>query len=336
MVAEYESKLQQDGRQNLVEILPVKTPFLLYIDPSSACNFRCKFCPTGHQDLLRSAGVKSSILDFDLYKRIIDSLGEFSQKIKVIRFNKIGEPLLNPHISEMLAYAKASGHVEAIHLTTNAAKLTNKLSTRLVDAGTDVINISVEGVNEAQYKKVCGVNIDFQQFVKNIQWLYAHKENTKINIKIPGNYLTEKDKETFLNIFSEHCDTIFIENLSSIWPGFDIVERGGFPIQDEHQYGENGGEKQICTYLFYAMAINADGTVSACCPDWEQKLILGDTKIQPIKEIWNSEALRVLQLAHLRLERQKVAVCNQCGHIRYCQVDCIDSASQDIIQRFKA
>ncbi|WP_419780999.1 radical SAM/SPASM domain-containing protein [Maridesulfovibrio sp.] len=334
MVAEYKSKLQRDDRVDLAEILPLDTPFLLYIDPSSACNFRCRFCPTGHQDLMRGAGLKGSILDFNVYKKIIDSLGDFPKKIKVIRFNKIGEPLLNPHTAQMVAYAKDSGFVEAVHLTTNAARLTEELSRELVEAGTDVINISIEGVTGSQYKEICGVDIDFQKLVDNIKWLYEHKKLTKINIKIPGNYLSDEEKELFFEIFSGSCDSIFVENLSSIWPGFDIADRAGFPVPDVHQYGEDNREKQVCTYLFYAMAVNADGTVSACCPDWEQKLILGDAKVQGIKEIWDSEKLREMQLAHLRFERNSVDVCNQCGHIRSCQVDCIDDAAKDILQRF--
>ena len=47
MKAEIKSKLNLDQRVALQEVIPLETPFLLYVDPSSACNFRCQFCPTG-------------------------------------------------------------------------------------------------------------------------------------------------------------------------------------------------------------------------------------------------------------------------------------------------
>lgn len=333
MSAKYKSKLQRQGRIDLGQAIPLETPMLLYVDPSSACNFRCCFCPSGHHQLMKDAGVKGTILDFDVYKKMIDGLGEFSDKVKVIRYNKIGEPLLNPRIADMIRYAMDSGHVESTHITTNASRLTPELSAELLASGINVINISIEGVSNEQYNEYCNVEVDFEKIVREVAWLYDHRNDTKITVKIPGNYLSEEDKERFMELFSDICDAIFVENLSSIWPNFDIAQSGRFPVSEAHQYGEADVRKEVCTYLFYAMAINADGTVSACCPDWEQKLILGDANTQSLKEIWNGPVIRDMQMKHLNFKRDSIETCGKCGHIRYCQVDSIDDAVGEILKR---
>ena len=44
MKAQIKPRINQEGRTRLEEVIPLETPFVLFVDPSSACNFRCKFC----------------------------------------------------------------------------------------------------------------------------------------------------------------------------------------------------------------------------------------------------------------------------------------------------
>ena len=63
------------NRTELQTVIPLSTPFILYLDPSSACNLSCKFCPCGgaHKDLWTEEKRGSiGVMDFDLYKKIIE------------------------------------------------------------------------------------------------------------------------------------------------------------------------------------------------------------------------------------------------------------------------
>ena len=73
-------------------------------------------------------------MDFELYRKIIDSLGQFKDPIKVIRLYKEGEPLLNPRFAEMVRYAKESGYCLKVDTTINASLLTPKRSLEIIDA----------------------------------------------------------------------------------------------------------------------------------------------------------------------------------------------------------
>lgn len=336
MKAKIKSKLNLENRVNLQDVIPLKTPFLLYIDPSSLCNFKCQFCPMGYKENLNNLSYKRQIMDFELYKKLIDNLDEFEEPIKVLRMNKVGEPLMNKKIIDMIKYAKESSMVKYIDFATNAGLLTDEMSKELALSGLDRLNISIEGVKDEHYLKFCKSNIDFAELVQRIKFLYANKGDMEIVIKIPSNYITEDEKNKFLDTFGNYCDRIFVENLTSIWPNFDINKISNtLQVEEKSQYGEVSKDRDVCSYIFYSMVINADGTISACCPDWEQKLIIGDLKTQTLKEVWNDTPLRELQLEHLKGNRKNNPICGNCGHIKYCQVDDIDEFKDTILKKME-
>lgn len=335
MKARLKSKLNRDNRALLQDVIPLHTPFLLYVDPSSACNFRCQFCPTGHKDLIKGSTHRRTTMDFEMFKKTISDLGQFDHAIKVLRMNKTGEPLLNVNLPGMISYAKKSGFVEYIDLATNGALFSHELMSRLISSGLDRLNISIEGVNREQYIEHARADIDFEKFVENIEWLYANKQDCEITIKVPGNYLSNEEKEKFFNMFGDYCDRIFIEDLAPIWPLFDLEQRTGIKLKENTgQYQQPLERKDICTYIFYAMAVNSDGTVSACCPDWDQKLIVGDVKKESLRQIWISEKMNTLRRQHLEGRRCDNNVCSNCGHLRYAQVENIDPYREKILENF--
>lgn len=338
MKAQLKSKLNQEDRSALQDVIPLETPFLLYVDPSSACNFKCEFCPTGHIDLVKGANYKRRILPLELFEKFVRELGEFSTPIRVLRMNKIGEPLLNKHLPQMIRLAKESGRVEKIDLATNASLFTPSLLEEIIDAGLDRLNISLEGMDSEQYRQHAKVDVNFADIVASIRWLYEHRRNCEITIKAPEDYLSEAQKQAFFDTFGNYCDRIFLERLSPIWPEFDMETRvvSFVPPTGNGQYGQKIAAKQVCTYIFYAMAINADGTVSACCPDWGQKLVVGDLRTMTLKEIWNSPAMHALRLQHLQGHRQDNEVCRNCGHITYSQIDNVDPYRESILANYKA
>lgn len=338
MKAQLRSKLTPENRSALQDVIPLETPFLIYVDPSSACNFKCEFCPTGHLDLVREANYRRRVLSMELFEKFVRDLAGFNNPIRVLRMNKIGEPLLNKHLPQMIRVAKQSGRVQSIDLATNASLFTKPLLEEIFDAGLDRLNISLEGMNAAQYLKHAKVEVDFQRIVESIRWLYEHRGNCEITIKAPEDYLSKEQRDAFFDTFGNYCDRIFLERLSPIWPEFDMKARvmNYTPPSEIGQYGQKISTKQVCTYIFYAMALNADGTVSACCPDWSQKLVIGDLHNTSLKDIWNSNSMHILRLQHLRGLRSNNEVCRNCGHIAHSQIDNIDPWRETLLDHYRA
>ncbi len=334
MKADIKPRINLDNRTPLQEVIPLATPFVLFVDPASACNFQCTFCPTGDRDLIKSTGRWQGRLDFELYKKVIDDLGEFDRPLKVLRLYKEGEPLLHTRFADMVRYAKESGHVQYIDTTTNGHLLTPDKVGPILDAGINRINISVDGMSDEQYWEFTRTRVNFDQFVENIQWLYAHKGHCEICVKIPGDILSEGDKQRFFDTFGDISDRVFIENFAPCWPHFDVEERTGIHIT-QGIYGNVIQEVAVCPYIFYSMAVNTDGTVSLCFLDWARTLKVGDVRVQSLKAIWNGESMHRHQVAHLHGLRKDDPTCAACGQLSHCLPDNIDAYTERLLKRIE-
>ena len=119
----------------------------LRISVTPRCNFRCTYCDPlgiGYKDPLGTVSVQD-------VAHVVDAavgLGMTS-----VRFTG-GEPLLRKELPEMIAHAKAAG-VEDIAITTNATLLKRRLP-ELLDAGLGRVNISLDAVDEAVFKRATG------------------------------------------------------------------------------------------------------------------------------------------------------------------------------------
>ena len=336
MVVSMKAKIQRRiETKNLTELgkaVPLETPYVLLVDPSNLCNFRCKFCPTGNRDLIRNTGRFQGNLDFNLFKKIIDDLKEFSNPIKVLRLYKEGEPLINPHFSDMIKYAKDSKRVLRIDTTTNGVLLNPKLNRKIIDAGLDQINISVNGVSSEQIYKFTNTKVNFEQYCDNIRDLYENKGNCEIYIKSIRENLSSEEQSTFFEIFGNLSDRIFLENLSPAWPEFKF---DGIEMKfNSGHYGQPIIQRQVCPYIFYIMVINSDGKTSLCVGDWKHQLGYGDTSKQSVKDIWLSEIINSHRIAHLENRRSDNSFCGVCQVISHGTIENIDAYAKEIRQRF--
>ena len=331
MKAEIKPRIELENRTKLEEVIPIDTPFLVFLDPSDICNFQCKFCPTGNRTLIKKINRNSRLMDFDLYKKIIDDLCEFEKPIKVLRLYKDGEPLLNPKFADMVRYAKERGCALQVDTTTNGSLLNPKKNLELIEAGLDRIYISLEGLSEEFYKEFAGYKIKFDKFVENIRHFYEHKKNCLVCVKIVGDGLSEEEKDRFFNIFGDIADRIFIEHVAPCWPKFEMQDV--VPNSEVGIYGQEIREVDVCPYIFYSLSINSDGKVSLCFLDWSRELIVGDVKTESFKDIWNSETLFDYRRMHLLKKRKDHPICAVCGQLSHCLPDDIDAHAETLLAR---
>ena len=333
MKADIKPRINLEGRTPLQEVIPLSTPFVVFVDPASACNFLCPFCPTGHRAMIDDTGRFQGVMKLDLFKKIVDDIGEFDKPIKVLRLYKDGEPFLNKKLAEMIAYAKRSGAVEYIDTTTNGSLITPERLGPVLEAGLDKINISVDGMNNEQYKRFTGFDFDFDQFVEHVKWLDANKGDCEIVIKIPGELITEPQRQQFYDTFGDYCDRIFIENFAPCWPEFDVEAHTGVKIT-QGIYQQPIAGTDTCPYIFYSISVNADGLVSSCFLDWGRKLIVGDVREDSLRRIWHSDKMNLLRRQQLEGKRRGMPVCGTCGQLSHCLPDNIDAYREELLPKF--
>lgn len=321
-------------RTRLETVIPLSTPFILYVDPSSACNLQCEFCPCGkaHDDLWSETKRKSiGTMDMNLFKKIVDDCAEFDEKIKVLRLYKEGEPLLNPNFPKMVQYAKDSGNFLKVDTTTNGTLLSPELNRKIVDAGLDRINISVEGLSSEEYLSVSGRKIDFNQFIENIKDLYEHKGNLHIFIKTltaeKNEKIFERKKKHFYDLFGDICDEIAFEHLAPCWPGFDKE----LYSKEVGVYGNKVQECVVCPRIFYILTINSDGAATQCIVDWNRRMLIGDVHNRSVKELWGE--MRRCQIEHLKGNRRKMTGCDTCLEVETAAIDNIDAYREELLDK---
>ena len=177
MKAEYSPRIDLKNRTKLQEVIPLSTPLTLFVDPSDACNFKCKFCPTSDRDLMKEVGRPWRTMDFEVFKKICNDMLQFPKKIEVLRLYKDGEPLLNKHFSTMVKFAKENKVANRIDTTTNASLLSEEKANQLANIGLDRVNVSVYGVKNEHYRSFSSTKIEFERVLNNIKYFYSVKKN---------------------------------------------------------------------------------------------------------------------------------------------------------------
>lgn len=323
MKAEIKPRFNFEGRTKLETVIPLSTPYLVFLDPSDKCNQSCPMCPSGNKKLLKSVGRNPQLMGFALYKKIIDTLCDMPEPIKTLRLYKDGEPLLNPRFPDMVRYAKETGRFGQIDTTTNGKLLDKYMAWKLVEAGLDKIFISVPANYDEEYL------LDISEFFLGTYYTEGeHGGKLKVYVKIIGDFLSDAQKKKFLSDFGNISDYKFIENLAPCWPGYDVGKIGNMGI-----YGQPIKEVQVCPYIFYSLAINSDGTVSLCFLDYPHKMILGDLKTESFKDIWEGEKLRNFRIKML-VNRQQIPFCSECKQLSYGAADCLDDFADELLKKF--
>ncbi len=335
MKASVKYRVNMEEHSVLGEVAPLSAPYVLLVDPSNLCNFRCKFCPTGNDQLIRSTNRYNGLLDFDLFKKIINDLNEFDEPVRVLRLYKEGEPLIHPKFPDMVKYAKDSGFIQKVDTTTNGALLNPELNRKIIQAGLGQINISVNGINSEQIYHYTKAKINFDTYVNNIKNLYENRGNCEISIKAIKENLSDDEQKKFFDIFGNICNRIVLEHLSPAWPKFEFAN----DIQKEFpcgNYGQEILERNICPYIFYIMVINSSGKASTCVGDWPNKLIVGDLKTESVKKVWQGELLNKHRIAHLKGRRNDNDFCGACQVVSHGTLDNLDEYAENILKRMQA
>lgn len=304
-------------RVSLGDALPLDTPFSIQMFPLYGCNFRCSYCLNSLPREKHGFISNTNKMDFSLFQKSIDGMKGFTHKIKMIRFAGMGEPLLHPQIAEMVSYIKASAVCESIHLVTNAALLTPELSEKLVAAGLDFLRISIQGLSAKKYKDVADVDLDFAAFLENIRFLFQHRGNTKIYIKIIDCALDESEtKEQFYAMFGNMCDLISIECMTPNVEEIDYVKLSAGRPMERTQNGSSLFQSSICSLPFYMAQINPDGNVVPCCTA-STPVIWGNVGETPFQEIWNGAGANQFRRKMLSGTQNCGNICSACQQYHY-------------------
>ena len=330
------TELKNHQRQNLIDVIPLKKPFTLLIEPSNYCNFKCISCfqsLKGENYLTSRRGCMS----METYMRIIEQFENWDgDKLKVLKLSLYGEPFTNPLFGEMLRIAKESNIAERIETTTNASLLSETLCMDLVKYGIDYIRVSIYGGNQRRYEEVAGISsINMENIWYNLKKIQNYKkefdqEKPFISAKMLDTY--SEENEEFLKKFAPVADEVYIDKPHN-WIATEeksfINSLYGEAKQDalHADLKKTLSNRIACPMPFTTLAIRQNGDVSPCCIDWIGGTNLGNIHDENIQDIWNGEQMYQFRKMQLENRRTENSSCRNCEFVNndYYTRDNIDN-----------
>ena len=274
-----------------------KFPSHVDLELSSICDLNCPMCYTTTDEFKNK--VNRAMMSFDLFKKLIDECAKHN--LYSIRLSLRGEAFLNPHILDMIKYAKDNGIKEVSSLT-HGGHLDEEKFEKLIDLGLDWLTISFDGIGET-YEKI-RAPLKFDDMVKKIKKFKEIKERRGvskpvINVQTVWPAIS-KNPEEFYNIFNPIVDQVASNPLID-WLFKDTYEEKLF-------------EKNFtCPQLWERLLVGADGQVMLCGNDEMGAHIVGDVNKDSILDIWHGKKMQKARQIHLNHNGVKeINICKNC------------------------
>lgn len=330
-------------RTPLANIIPLGQPYTVYIETTRYCNLKCFYCMISTQDdaegPMRQLGLKVQHMDPKGFAKVVENLQGFPKGIKRIVFSGLGEPLMNPLLPKMIRQIADADIADRIDVITNGLLLTNKKADELLASGVTNINISIQGINAAQYLETCGKEIDFAKFMEHLDYLYQKRGDTKIYIKaIDATLKSKADEDLFYDIFGNLADRVYIEHLIVMQQQMDGLK--AIVNHTKSFYNEDiDPDRKVCAQSFYFLQVGCDFDTFPCPnPGLPKSLSMGNMKEQSLVEIWNGQRRKEHLIKMLRKEKDDIPECKGCTTFN-CISDPSENLDRDashLLQKFLA
>ncbi len=119
----------------------------LRISVTDACNIRCRYCMP---ETVKGFLPQHRLLTYDSIVRIVSVL--VRSGVRKVRLTG-GEPLMRPHLEQLVAMLATTPGLQQIAMTTNAMLLADKVAS-LQEAGLTHVNISLDTLRESAFKQI--------------------------------------------------------------------------------------------------------------------------------------------------------------------------------------
>jgi pyruvate-formate lyase-activating enzyme len=276
-------------------------PYVVDVEPTNHCNIGCIMCPSPAVQTPRG------FMDRALLRSIVAQAAEGG--VQRLRFVGLGEPLLHPHLPEMIRIAHDAGLYTEV--STNATLLGRELGLALLDAGLDEIGISLDSVDPAEYERVRR-GAKFESVMSRVEEFLAlaRARGDRAPITIARMVVMERsDVDAFTRRWGGQVDSLQF-NMLRAYEG-SAIDKGKAPATAaEHAPPPKQLARRVrCRLVMGLMPITWDGHVSLCN---QSTVIVGDANVTPLRAIWRGALVEEVRRLHAGYEGVKLDVCRVC------------------------
>jgi cyclic pyranopterin phosphate synthase len=138
----------------------------LRVSVTDRCNFRCTYCmPRDAYGRDHAFLPREEILTFEEIERLVRIFAGFG--VEKIRLTG-GEPLLRHGLDGLVGMITAIDDIDDVALTTNGSTLARH-ARRLADAGLRRVTVSLDAVDDAEFRKAADVDIPVERVLEGIE-----------------------------------------------------------------------------------------------------------------------------------------------------------------------
>ena len=285
-------------------------PYIIDLELTNTCNFKCLFCPTGTRSIEREQGLMN---DKTFYK-IIDEIKEYDTAIRFIRW---GEPVIHPKLIEYIKYIKKVSN-SLVHINTNGSLLDDKIIDEFINIPLDSIKFSFQGIDKKSYREMRNINF-YDELLNKVEKLYNKRNDRNkpyIHVSTTITYETHEQVEKFKNELKKYTDLVTVGRTIMEYINVDKIQLSedekNTLIKLKEQESVIKTHPIICPEVYHKLSINWDGTVTACCGDYDGKMIVGNINNQSLKEIWSSSEMDYYRKRLAENKFDDFELCSKC------------------------
>jgi uncharacterized Fe-S cluster-containing radical SAM superfamily protein len=262
-------------------------PPVVRLETTNACNARCIICP--HREMRRPVATMSG----DLYTRLIDECA--AAGCREVHLHNFGEPLLDKHLEDRIAYAKGKG-IRRVKIFCNGSLLTPDRARGLIEAGLDELKVSLDGATEEEFERI-RPPLKFHVVVQNVTELVKLRNSTRSKLKVHVTCCSTTDKQATMQSLAKVVDHFAFGKLHN-WGGQSTVKER---------------LRKPCSRLWRTFTVLASGDVALCCLDYDGQQLLGHVDdSHSIREVWNGQPYRDIRRQHREARQSEIPLCAQC------------------------
>ena len=282
-------------------------PSQILMDITEICNLSCVHCP--HPEFKLSKHYAGRHVDPALNAKMVDEVRQHGQgRTQYIRYASNGEPLVHPHAYDMIEDAVRRSGVY-VTLTTNGTIMNEARTTRLLEAGVHMIDISIDAFRPETYARIRRngkLHITRENVLRLIRWVRESGGSTQVVVSFveqAGNASEIGDFERFWT--DQGADGVVIRRQHSCSGAMIALAdlRRGLP---------GATTRRPCLYPWERVVVNAAGDLAFCPSDWVHGSRLANYRDTTIHDTWQGEMYRRLRHAHVTNDYSQHGFCGQC------------------------
>lgn len=262
-------------------------PETFAVETVLGCDLKCPECAVGGDFVTRKKGWMS----FEQFKIIADKIRPFC---KHLYLHIWGEPMLNKDIFKMIEYASA---FTGTNISTNGKSMTPEKAENLIKSGATDIIVSIDGVTQEVYEKY-RVGGDVKKATEALKMLQHFNMKYGNKVHIMPQFIVMKHNHHEMEDFQKLCESLKLRPLFK--SPYIRDHHSHFSASDDPRYQRPyypdipalRTAMRECDSVRKAFNILVDGSVVACCHDYEKFTYFGNMFEQDVLEIWNSDTYR--------------------------------------------